>query len=127
MGETHRPRQRAPTTAEQRRARDTVVGSDERSPGHDTGERPPGHGVHGGRRQALPLRQRWENPRETCRDHGLPGPGRTDHQHVMATGRGDLRRQPGLRLAHDIREDDEQAANGPVPRRRMDLLDEHLE
>ncbi|MCK7641694.1 hypothetical protein JIM95_001975 [Corynebacterium sp. CCM 8835] len=45
----------------------------------------------------------------------------------MATGRGDLRRQPGLRLAHDIREVGEQAANGPVPLKRTDLLDEHLE
>ena len=43
-----------------------------------------------GRLQGLVEAERREDPGEALGEHRLAGPGRTDHEHVVRAGRGDL-------------------------------------
>ena len=61
-----------------------------------------GHRMHRGDLQCLFVIQRGQHPRQPRRQHRLAGPRRTDHRQVVPTRRGELQRQPGLRLTKDI-------------------------
>ena len=49
-------------------------------------------------------RERWEDAGESLGQHRLAGAGRADHQHVVATGGGDLERALDRLLSLDIGE-----------------------
>ena len=54
-------------------------------------------------------RQRRQNGRQSRRQHRLAGAGRSDHQEIVAAGRGDFERALGAFLALDIGEVDGRA------------------
>ena len=66
----------------------------------------PGHAVDRACRDRLGVVKRREDRFEGSREHRLPGPGWTDEEQIVATGRGDLERALGRLLPRNVRKID---------------------
>lgn len=62
----------------------------------------PGHRVNRGDFQRLALRQRRQQPRKALREHRFAHPRRAGEHQVVGPGRGQLHREPGLRLPDHV-------------------------
>ncbi len=106
VGEAHLTRAKGCSAADQTRVAHGVVRSTERPHGDERAPRreAPGHRMDLGDREGFIERQRWKDPRQPAREHGLPGTGRSDQQKVVPSRRRDLQRAPSGHLAAHIRE-----------------------
>ena len=62
------------------------------------------HGVHRGHLDRVCLGQVGQEAGQPSGEHRLAGAGRSDHEQVMAAGRGDLETGAGLVLTDDVRQ-----------------------
>src|SRR5947207_929842 len=106
VGERHLARPRRAAAADQAGDRDGVMRRAERARVDERAAAPQESGHRPDRRhlEDLVARERRQHRGEAPCEHRLAGPGRSNQQHVVAAGRGDLQRALGVRLAAHVSE-----------------------
>ena len=115
-GDLAGPRERA--AADQPRGRDRVVRRAEGSAGREPPVAEPGDALHARDLDRLLEARRRQDPRKAAREHGLPHPRRPDHQQVVAPGRRQLERAPGVALTPHLKTRQRRTATRKTPTKK---------